>query len=270
MIERKREALWHHAHDGARRGAQLHRATDDVRIGGEACAPRIVADEQDGCGARLLVALEQVAAQRRRHSRNAKSRGGDLGDADHVWQNAAAEQRTSGLAERAEILNVGDVRPPGCQIVERTPLGRVRRRIPVLHGDDAVALVQRERGVEHAVDDAERAHGDGDRDRHAESADERQARIPDQHAHGEPDVEPPLIEQRERSRVALSFFRLFDLAAERAARGKTCLGGAHAARDEVVFEQLQVRGDLAREVGVGRGAAEGGEQSGDEANHGVR
>ena len=59
-------------------------------------------------------------------------------------------------------------------------------------------------------------------------------------------VAPRIVEPDERARVALALLGLLD-AAERA-RARRASSAGHAAAAEVVFEQREVRRDLAREV----------------------
>ena len=68
------------------------------------------------------------------------------------------------------------------------------------------------------------------------------------------DVEPRVLQEPERARVALVFLRLLD-AAERPGRISRLLDG-HSLRDEPVLEDLEVRTDLSRELSLGPAGAE--------------
>ena len=67
-------------------------------------------------------------------------------------------------------------------------------------------------------------------------------------SHRVDDVGARVVQPAERSRVTLMLLRLFDAAAERAACREPRLGFGHALREELVFEQPQVRRDFAREI----------------------
>ena len=73
-------------------------------------------------------------------------------------------------------------------------------------------------------------------------------------------VELRIRQPGECSRLALFLFRLFD-AAEGATRGKTGLFRAHALREELVLQHLQVRSYFARQLGIGATTPEKSEQS---------
>ena len=122
--------------------------------------------------------------------------------------------------------------------------------------------------MKRRVEEGERARAHRDRNRHSQTGDERQARILDQHPRAELEVEPPVVERSERARVALTLLRLFH-SSERPPRRITRVVGAHALRDVSVLEQLEMRRDLAREVGFRTAGAEEGEQTKKKPSHDV-
>ena len=101
------------------------------------------------------------------------------------------------------------------------------------------------RGVDVGIEEGEERRADGDADRQSDAADQRQPRILHEHPRAELEVDAPVVQPAEGARVALVFLGLLD-AAERAPRGEARVVAGHAFRDELVFEQLQVRRDFAR------------------------
>jgi hypothetical protein len=127
-------------------------------------------------------------------------------------------------------------------------------RVPVLECDDAIAFVQREWRLLVPVQHREETCADGDGDGHAEGPDHGQPWIFDEHPRAEPGVEPPFVHPRKGARLALPLLGLLD-AAKGTPRGEARVLGGHPLREERVFEELQVRVDLAGELGLGAARA---------------
>ena len=230
-------------------------------------APQLVADHHDRRGAVTFVGVGERPAEGGRHARDAKARRRHLRDRQQFGLAARNREVAVDGAERAERFHRRQLAAPGREIVERARLCGVRRHVAILDGDDALPFVERQHRPQVAVEHREDDRADGDRDGHPEAADNRQARVFAGDARSQLDVEPPGVDRSERPLVALAFLRLLD-AAERAPRGVARLLGAHAFRDEALFEKLQVRLDFARQFGFGVAGAEEREQTKQETSHG--
>ena len=65
--------------------------------------------------------------------------------------------------------------------MHRPPHLVVRVAVPILECHDALTALDRQRGVEEGIEEREEARADGDADRQARTADDRQARILHEH-----------------------------------------------------------------------------------------
>jgi hypothetical protein len=128
--------------------------------------------------------------------------------------------------------------------VEDSLLLDVRLDVHAANLDQARALRQRQRRMDEQADDLEDDEPDPDREGHRQPADDRQAGILHEHAGAELQIHRPAGEPAEHPRVALPFLYLLD-AAKRPPRGVARLLRIHSTGDVLVFEQLQVRADLA-------------------------
>ena len=79
-VERELEAVRHDADDGVHGLAEPQLAPDDVSRAGEAPLPDVVADDDDGGGAGRRIGIGDRPADKRRHPRDPKPGGRDLGD----------------------------------------------------------------------------------------------------------------------------------------------------------------------------------------------
>jgi hypothetical protein len=102
--------------------------------------------------------------------------------------------------------------PPLVEIVDAGFLRHARPLGGEFDRDHAVAVLERQRGVEALRDHLEGRGANGDGYGHREDADQRQRRIFDQHPHAQLAVERDVIEPLQRADVASRFFPLLDAA----------------------------------------------------------
>ena len=155
---------------------------------------------------------EQVAAEHRRCLRDVERRRCDLGHLDRVRRRIRRHEVVLRVAERAEMLERGEAIAPRAERMQDAIVGRSGFRRHVLDGDDAISVRERERRIEEVVDDFERRGADGNRDRHRQTADQRQPAVLDEHAHAEARVERNAIEPIEPARLAPFFLVFLDPA----------------------------------------------------------
>ena len=238
--ERESEALRHDADDGVRRRAESNRSPDDVRITVEATLPLLVCDHQHRGGAFALVILREVSPLDRQHAGDTEAGRAHLGDA-YQRGTIVRDQIAAARTERAEVLHGLELLAPHHEVVQRPPL-RIAGLVGavVLDRDDAIALIERKRRVQHRVDDGEGARADRDRDRHADHAHERKAGILREHAQPQLHIEQRHVQEnaavpraafaREHARALVAYTVE---VTEALARGASCGLGIHAARDVV-------------------------------------
>ena len=237
-----------------------------MRIAIEARLPQRFADDRD----RRRRAFSSASTSGRPSSGDAgTSRNARGGDADAVRRLGAAIfgfHIAGDVLPGAEALDERQLLAPGAKVVQVAALEGVLLEVAGDDADQPIAAGERQRRPDHAVDELEigraRAKGDCQRD----DRDHRQARRLDEHPHAERQVHRPAGEAAERARVTLQLFGLFD-AAERAPRRETRVFTAHALGDEVVFEQLQMAANLAREVRLGLAGTEQRQKPADGAAH---
>jgi hypothetical protein len=123
--------------------------------------------------------------------------------------------------------------------VHRPPHLVVRVDVPILECHDALTALDWQRGVEEGIKEREEARANGDADRLARAADQRQRGVLGQHPRAELEVHPRVVQPAKSARVALVLLGLFD-AAEGASRSQPRFVSGHAFRDKLVFEQLKM------------------------------
>ena len=188
VVRREPEPFRHHADDRVGSGTKPHRLADDVRIGAEAADPLVMTDHDRVRRARALVFRQQRPATIRPDAGRAERRRRDLRHHHDLGRPAADDQVALDVARHAEVLDGLRV-APRLEVVEQAQLAIVRRGVPVHERDQAITLGQRQLRAHHHRDDGEGAGGDRDADRHTEHADEAQARIAEQHAPGQREIE---------------------------------------------------------------------------------
>ena len=102
----------------------------------------------------------------------------------------------------------------------------------------------RRRAQQQRVRHGEYRRGRADTNRERERRGEREDRIASKQPNGVAQIPSGIIEPRERPCVALKLLRLLD-AAKRTPRGEPRLLRCHTSTLKLIFEQSQVRGDLA-------------------------
>jgi hypothetical protein len=127
-----------------------------------------------------------------------------------------------------------------------------------------MAVGRGDSGVDIGVEEREECCADSDSDREADAADQRQAGILQQHPRTELDVSARVVYPTEGARVALMFLGLLHTA-KGALRGKARLFRTHALCAKAVFEELEVRANLAREIVLGLGRTKRRRQAPQEA-----
>jgi hypothetical protein len=200
--DREREAVRHHAHHGGVRVPDLHGSPDDRGVGREARPPQVVAEDHHRRRTGPLVLRHEGAAQQRRRRGDAEPRRGDRRDLHRAGLAVTPGEVARDVFPRPEVGHRPHRLAPDAEVVQRARLRVARLQVPVSQVHDAVALRQRQRGADeehqHLKDDG----ADTDRERHCESADDRQSRILGQHPAAELEVEPQATEPREPAPVA--------------------------------------------------------------------
>jgi hypothetical protein len=112
--------------------------------------------------------------------------------------------------------------------VQHSALGAAGIGGRILQRDDTIAVLRRKARIEHLGDDFERHRADGNRHRHRETADDRQAAMLDEHADAEPRVERQRVQPGQSPRITAFFLVLLD-AAERDQRLPPGFPGIEAA-----------------------------------------
>ena len=129
------------------------------------------------------------------------------------------------------------------------------RRVGLMDADEPLRPGIRQRPQGDAVRDGEDGGGRPDPERERDDGREREARVPHEHAYGEPEILAGFIQGEERSLVPLRVLRGFDVA-ERAPRGAPRFLARQPAAPEVVLEKGEVRCDLAGEIVLGASRAQ--------------
>jgi hypothetical protein len=177
VVDRKREAVRHDADDGRRGVSELQGLSDHVDASTESLAPHVVAKDDHGRGARLLIGIEQRPSQERRHTNELKGRRGDLGDGHWFGSRIAENQVTFDRAIRAKIDDGSQVALPDHEVVKHAPLVSATGEIAHLDFDDALAVGERNRGPQDVARQVVPAGADADGHRERQPARESQARI---------------------------------------------------------------------------------------------
>lgn len=222
---------------------------------GEAPLPDVVADEDDGGGARRRVGVDEDPADQRRHPRHPEPGGRDPGHRRELDRSVGRDDVAPDRLERADVTDRSQAGAPALDVLPRRVTPPAGLAVPHLDGDHPVPLVERKRTPQQGVERGEHDRGDADRHRHRQSAGQRQPPVPDQQAQPQPDVEPRRVEPGQAALFAEHFERL-DAAA--------CVGAGEPRRfarrvtlpAEFVFGKSEVHGQLTLQVIIGAPAAE--------------
>jgi hypothetical protein len=252
VIDRKAVVLRDHTDHGVYDPAESDGLADDVRISLEATLPLLVRDHDDVRRALALVVIGERTTFHRCHPRHVKGRHSDLRDADQVRRSIRGHQRAAVSAVRAEIPHRRQPVSPQHEVVQRVMVrdaGTVHA--VVLDRDDAIAFVQRQRRVDHALDERERARSDRDRQRHSDHAHERKTGVLHEHPDPQLQVEYGDIEEHAavlRAVLTGQEIRAFTAhtleIAQPLERGVLRGFGIHATRDMVTNALLDVEVEL--------------------------
>jgi hypothetical protein len=214
-----------------------------------------VTDDHDGRRRRpLVVSLERAPEQRRRRH-NGEGGCADLHGPRRLRQAVAGQQMPVNAARSAEVFDPAGMLAPHGEIAQRACVRGPALHVPDLDADDALGAGDAQLRIESVAHELEVRGACADRHRQADDRDHGEAGRFPQHAHAELEIHRPAHQPAERARVALMFLGLLD-AAERAPCRVSRVGCTHPLRHELLFEQLQVRVHLAREVRLGPREAE--------------
>jgi len=184
-----------------------------------------------------------------------------------VRSNVAADR-----TERTEVLHRSQVLAPLHEVVQRPPLLVIDVDVPVFDGDHAIAFSKGKGSVNEGVREREETQANRDCRGEAEAADERQPRIFHEHPRPELEVDARIVDPAERPRVALTLLGLLD-AAKRALRRESRFFRAHPFGEESIFEEPQMRADLARQLVFGSSGSkrrpQAPEKSSESIHHGA-
>ena len=180
-----------HADDGVRPVVHLEGLADDVGVAAKPRAPVFVAQHQHRRGSRIVVAVDERAAELRAHAEHVEEVGRDHAGV-HAVGLPAVQQVERHLVELHQPAEAGELLTVVVELGDRDADGVLtgkRRRFLEQH--QSIALHVRQRLEQHAVDDAEHRgvgpdaqakHQDGDQ-REPRLAPERSCRIAHR-AHG--------------------------------------------------------------------------------------
>ena len=230
-------------------------ASDDVSRAGEAPLPDVVADDDDGGGAGRRIGVGDRPADERRHPRDPKPGGRDLGDRRELDRSVGRDDVAPDRLERADIIDRLQAGAPTLDVLPRRVTPPAGLAVPHLDGDNPVPLFERKRTPHDDVERGEHDRGDADRHGHRQPADQRQPPVPDEQAEPEPDIEPRRGEPGQPALFAQRFERL-DAAAGGGPGESRGVVRRVALPPELVFSEGEVSGKLALQVMVGPTATE--------------
>jgi len=224
---RKRESVRHHADDSGRHAGDANRAADDAGIALKAALPQVVSDHRDDRRVRTFVHLHERPSEQRWDAQYAERGRGHLGGEDGFGQTSGDHEIPRDRAVRAKVVHGLERLAPHHEVVRRAELRTVRRRVPVLHDDDPVALRKRNHGKHELANRFEGPCPHPDGERHGDAADDRQYRVLDQHPTAELHVEPGKAQRVEPGQAARAarFLDLVLRATELGARFPRRVGG---------------------------------------------
>ena len=254
-VERELEAVRHDADDGVHGLAEPQLASDDVSRAGEAPLPDVVADDDDRGGAGRGIGVSDRPADQRRHPRDPKPGGRDLGDRRELDRTVGRDDIAPDRLERADVADRLQAGAPALDVLPRRVTPPAGLAVPHLDGDDPVALFERKRTPHDDVERGEHDRRDADRHGHRQPADQRQPPVADEQAEAEPDIEPRRGEPGQAALVAQRFERL-DAAAGGGPGESRSFARRVALPTELVFRDGEVSGKLALQVMVGPPATE--------------
>ncbi len=197
---RKSVAARHHADDRDGRAADADDAADGVCRAGQLVLPEVVSDHHDLVRAAPFVGVEQRASHQRWHAREREGRRGDAGDGLRLTGTGADGDAALVHLDGAEVGDRAEAVAPQLVIAPRRGDPRVVGDVPAPQRDDRVAVRERNRRPERLPRDLEPDGADGDRERDRNRCDRGERRVLDQHATGEPEVEPRDAKTVERAR----------------------------------------------------------------------
>ena len=129
-----------------------------------------MADDDDGWRTGNFVVRNKVASELRRRARHGKSRGADLRDPDGLIRRRAHDEIVLRGAGGAELLDRRQRLAPIGEVGQDLALGATGSLCRVLECDDAIALLERQRGIGDLSEEFEARRADGNRHGHCESA----------------------------------------------------------------------------------------------------
>lgn len=189
VVHREGETLRHDPDHGVVHTAKPHLLPHHRRVRSKPRLPRVIADHHDGDGAGVFVVLDQGPPQQWRYARQLEPGCRHHGDSHRFAGRAVGGAQVAlDRAECADSLHRGQRRTPSFEVEMGWLLPAGRRRILHHQGHHAVTVVQWQGAAELDLDDAERACGNGDQDRHGQASHQREAPRFPQHAHAQLDV----------------------------------------------------------------------------------
>ena len=169
--------------------ANANLASDDGLIAGELRLPDVVANHDHPGRAGPLVGVDQRSAEERGHPRQAEAGCSHFGDLDRLALSRLRDEVALDREERAEVDDRAKLALPHPEVVEQPLVLTVPLRVELPERDNAVTLVQRQRGIEVRVEERVGAGGERDPDGHAEPPDEGEPGGLREHARAESEVE---------------------------------------------------------------------------------
>ena len=143
MVERETECGGHHSDNRVKGVVESQRSAKHIRIAVEPPLPFVVADNDDGRGARSLVVRDDIPADQRCRARDSKACCRHFGHGDAFAGSTIHDEVPLDRSKRSDLLERLHAVSPPVEIVERGLAAPVRGWIPDLNGDHAIAFLDR-------------------------------------------------------------------------------------------------------------------------------
>ena len=158
MTDGECEPLGHDANDRGRGAVEVNGAAHEVRVRVEAATPLVVSDDDHRRRVWTFIFVVQRPPPQRRNSHQAEAGGSDRGDTHQVGPPVRGDQIATVLTKRAELRDRPQRGPP----LEEIMRGQAGPPAGVRAGDRsgldrhrAIAIVHRQRRIQHGAEDAE-------------------------------------------------------------------------------------------------------------------
>src|SRR5688572_21912600 len=212
MVDGKSVPPWHDSDDRVHHVVEPQLSSKYRRFTAESRVPHVVTDDHDRWGAGVLVGCANRTSDDRLHTRDVGTVRRDLcylGGLDRAAGNGHVALYGSKRADLTDCLHLA---PPRHQIVHRPPHLGVRLDVVILERHNPLTALDRQRGGKNGIQEREEARADGDADRKARAADDREPRVFRQHPRAKFEVHPRVVQPAKSARVAMLLLNLLNAA----------------------------------------------------------